>query len=54
VYREVRYGRVDCTVRLPGPIDPDSVSARYRDGVLEISMKAPTGTKPTGVSVIAA
>ena len=27
-YREVRYGRVECTVRLPGPIDPDSVSAR--------------------------
>ena len=54
MYREVRYGRVECTVRLPGPIDPDSVSARYRDGVPGISMKAPTGTKPTRVSVIAA
>jgi HSP20 family molecular chaperone IbpA len=54
VYREVRYGRVECTVRLPGPIDPDSVSARYRDGVLEISMKAPSGTKRIRVPVIAA
>jgi HSP20 family molecular chaperone IbpA len=41
-------------VRLPGPIDPDSVSARYRDGVLEISLKPPAGTKPTRVRVIAA
>lgn len=54
LYREVSYKCFECTVQLPAPIDPDSVSARYRDGVPEISMKAPTGTKPTQVSVIAA
>lgn len=54
MYREVRYGRFECTMRLPGLIDPNSVSARCRDGVLEISMKAPTGTKPTRAPVIAA
>ena len=52
-YREVRYGRFERTVRLPGPIDPDSVSARSRDGVLEISMKAPAGTEPTRVQITA-
>jgi HSP20 family protein len=52
-YREVRYGRFERTVRLPGPIDPDGVSARFRDGVLEISMKAPAGTEPTRVPIAA-
>jgi len=50
-YRELRYGRFERTVRLPGPIDPDTVSATYRNGVLEISMKAPAGTEPTRVPV---
>jgi HSP20 family molecular chaperone IbpA len=35
-------------------LTPDSVSARYRDGVLEISMKATTGTKADPGPVIAA
>jgi len=50
-YRELRYGHFERTVRLPGPIDPDTVSATYRNGVLEISMKAPAGTEPTRVPV---
>ena len=50
-YREVRYGRFERTVRLPGSIDPETVSATYRNGVLEISMKAPAGTQPTRVPV---
>ena len=50
-YREVRYGRFERSVRLPGPIDPDSVTASYRNGVLEISMKAPAGSQPTRVPV---
>lgn len=50
-YREVRYGQFERTVRLPGAVDPDSVSASYRDGVLEIRMKAPAGAEPTRVPV---
>ena len=53
-YRELQYGRFERTVRLPGPIDPETVSATYRDGVLEISMKAPAGTQPTRVPVTTA
>ena len=50
-YRELRYGRFERTVRLPGPIDADTVSATYRNGVLEISMKAPAGAQSTRVPV---
>ena len=50
-YREVCYGRFERTVRLPGPIDPDTVNARYRDGVLEITMKAPAGAEPVRIAV---
>jgi HSP20 family protein len=53
-YRELRYGRFQRTVRLPGPVDPDTVTARYRDGVLEITMKAPAGAEPTRVPVTTA
>jgi HSP20 family protein len=41
-YREVSYGRFERTVRLPAGVDPDSIKASYRDGVLEVTMKAPT------------
>jgi HSP20 family protein len=41
LYREVRYGRFERTVALPGGVDPDSVKATYHDGVLEITMAAP-------------
>jgi HSP20 family protein len=53
-YREVRYGRFERTLRLPGPIDPGTVTAKYRDGVLDISMKAPAGSEPTRVPVTTA
>ena len=53
-YRELQYGRFERTVRLPGTIDPDTVSATYRNGVLEISTKAPAGTQPTRVPVTTA
>ncbi len=53
-YREVRYGRFERSVQLPGPIDPDSVTASYRDGVLEISMTAPAGSQPTRIPVTTA
>jgi len=38
-------------MQLPGTVDPDTVSASYHDGVLEIRMKAPAGAEPTRVPV---
>jgi HSP20 family protein len=43
LYREVSYGRFERTLALPAAIDAESVEATYRDGVLEVTMKAPKG-----------
>ncbi len=40
-YREVRYGRFERSLPLPEGTDADGVSARYHDGVLDISLPAP-------------
>jgi len=40
-YREVMYGAFERTVTLPWKVDSNSVKAACKDGVLEISMKAP-------------
>ena len=40
-YREVLYGTFERSVTLPWEADPDSVKAAYKDGVLEVSLKAP-------------
>ncbi|GIW42157.1 MAG: hypothetical protein KatS3mg076_2734 [Candidatus Binatia bacterium] len=41
LYKEVSYGRFERTITLPAGVDADSVKATYKDGVLEITMKAP-------------
>ncbi|MFN2424853.1 MAG: Hsp20/alpha crystallin family protein [Candidatus Binatia bacterium] len=40
-YREVVYGAFERTVTLPWDVDPNTIKATCKDGVLEISMKAP-------------
>jgi HSP20 family protein len=50
-YREVRYGRFERTVLVPAGVDPDTVKATYKDGVLEISMKAPKGLESKKVPI---
>lgn len=40
-YREVTYGAFERTVALPWDVDPGTVRAGCKDGVLEITMKAP-------------
>ncbi len=40
-YREVVYGAFKRTLALPWEVDADSVKAACKDGVLEITMKAP-------------
>jgi HSP20 family molecular chaperone IbpA len=36
---EFRYGVATCRVTLPRGVDPDSIVARYRDGILEVRMR---------------
>lgn len=44
-------GRFRRVVSLPDDIDPDSVQARYRDGVLHISIRRRESGKPRRVSI---
>jgi HSP20 family protein len=46
-YREVVYGAFERSISLPWDVDPENVRAQCKDGVLEITMKAPekTGAK---------
>jgi HSP20 family protein len=41
-YREVAYGKFSRTVALPDGVDTDAITATYKDGVLAITMPAPT------------
>lgn len=40
-YHELAYGKFSRTMALPDGVDADQVKARYKDGVLEITMPAP-------------
>jgi HSP20 family protein len=42
LHREVRYGRFERSVRLPERVEVESMKATYRDGVLELTMRAPS------------
>jgi HSP20 family protein len=50
-YREVRYGSFERTIGLPDGIDPSTVKATYKDGVLEVTMGAPKGPKVKKVPI---
>jgi HSP20 family protein len=50
-HREVTYGRFERVLTLPAGIDPTSIKAGYHDGVLEVTMKAPTGASPKKVPI---
>ncbi len=51
---ERSYGRFQRSFTLGVPIQPDSVSASYRDGVLEIHLPKSEATRPRKVQVTAA
>ena len=53
LHREVSYGRFERTVQLPAGIDPETVRATYKDGVLEIAMDVPKSlvTKKVDVAI---
>lgn len=44
-------GRFRRVVSLPDDIDPDAVTAQYRDGVLHVSVARQTATQPRRISV---
>jgi len=44
-YREVRYGSFQRSIPLPDNVDRDRVSAKYRDGVLIITLPKTNGSK---------
>lgn len=50
-YREVVYGSFERTMSLPWEVDPDSVKATCKDGVLEITMRAPEKTGARKIAV---
>lgn len=37
-YREVTYGRFERRIRVPDGVNPESITARYTNGVLEITV----------------
>jgi HSP20 family protein len=41
LYKGVTYGRFERSLALPAGLDPETVKATYRDGVLEIAMATP-------------
>lgn len=52
VHIDERYaGRFRRVVSLPEDIDPDAVQARYRDGVLHISIKRRAANQPRRIDV---
>lgn len=49
--RERGEGRFARTIQMPFAIDPDSVAARCRDGVLEVRVARPEEAKPRKIAV---
>lgn len=52
VYRQERFdGAFKRVIALPEDVDPDQVSARYRDGVLHVSIKRREASRPRQITV---
>lgn len=51
-YRQERFrGEFRRVLTLPDDVDPDKVEARYRDGIVEITVKRRESTKPRQIAV---
>jgi HSP20 family protein len=50
-FQEIRYGKFQRTVKLPGSVDPDQVEATFEDGVLRLTMPKTEESKPKQISV---
>ena len=49
--RERTTGRFDRSIALPDDVDPENVSASYRDGVLQISVARREAPQPKRISI---
>ena len=49
--RERMYGKFERAFRLPADVDPEKISADYKDGILKIDIPKPEGKKPKHVAV---
>lgn len=49
--REQTYGRFERAFNLPVAVDPESIKAEYKDGVLKVLVPKPEQTKPKQISV---
>lgn len=49
--RERMLGRFERSFTLPAAVDPDSIKAEYKDGVLKIEVPKPEGHKPKQIAV---
>jgi HSP20 family protein len=50
-YRERVYGKFQRSFRLPGEVNPDSIKADYKDGVLKVEIPKPEKSKPKQITV---
>lgn len=51
-YRQERFrGEFRRVVSLPDDVDPDNVSAKYRDGILQVSVRRRQAVKPRQITV---
>ena len=48
---ERRYGRFERSFRLPKTVDPEHIDARYKDGVLAVSLPKVEAAKPRKIEV---
>lgn len=49
--RETSFGQFERSFTLPTDVDPESVKAEYKDGVLKVNIPKPEETKPKTISV---
>ena len=49
--RERKSGAFDRTITLPFAIDPDSVSAEFRNGILALKLSPPEEEKPRTITI---
>ena len=50
-FSEVRYGRFERSLTVPDGIDPEKVTARYENGVLQVTVPLPAGHAPRRVPI---
>jgi HSP20 family protein len=50
-YSEVRYGRFERTLTVPEGLDPEKITARYTNGVLEVTAPLPEARTPRKVQI---